>query len=418
VTKQNNKSKLLFDSNPLIILPELAVLIGLNESIILQQIHYWLQKSEHIHDGHVWVYNSIPQWCEQFPFLSQRSIERAIANLRNKSLVLTTDKYNKLRQDRTLWYTINYEVLEALQEKPSNPHGNSSRQNDGMGTSQGEEPSNPHEISSRQNGGMPLTKWRDASRQNGGMHHAKMAVCSTPPQARNTNASGTFAPSPEITTEITTKITTDTHTVLGEKDITPVQNEQAQEKQNPVCEDALSTEKLRQDTKAFLKGDRDRIPLAQDGISEQEATPTNTKTDLTRTAITTHTVPQTPMAKPKEKPVHNACKPLSLQELQKAISETIGENFGLHQLKLLVRTKGQQKIQYHLAHWHIHRQRQTKSAAGYFNYVVINDMEPVLPEKKPYYQGNQVNTIPQRDNFEQRDYSDEFLESFYANLTD
>jgi hypothetical protein len=34
-------SKLLLDEQPLLIMPKLATKIGLNESIIVQQIHYW-----------------------------------------------------------------------------------------------------------------------------------------------------------------------------------------------------------------------------------------------------------------------------------------------------------------------------------------------------------------------------------------
>ena len=34
---------LLLDSYPLLIAPELAVAVGLNEAIVLQQIHYWTE---------------------------------------------------------------------------------------------------------------------------------------------------------------------------------------------------------------------------------------------------------------------------------------------------------------------------------------------------------------------------------------
>ena len=34
-------SKLLLNEQPLLIMPTLASKIGLNESIVLQQIHYW-----------------------------------------------------------------------------------------------------------------------------------------------------------------------------------------------------------------------------------------------------------------------------------------------------------------------------------------------------------------------------------------
>jgi hypothetical protein len=66
-------SHLLLNEYPLIVLPELAVKIGLNESIVLQQIHYWLIQHEKqeidFHDGRYWVYNSYPEWNKQFPFL-------------------------------------------------------------------------------------------------------------------------------------------------------------------------------------------------------------------------------------------------------------------------------------------------------------------------------------------------------------
>ena len=40
-------SKLLIHDKPIMILPSLAQKIGLNEAIILQQIHYWLVSSQH-----------------------------------------------------------------------------------------------------------------------------------------------------------------------------------------------------------------------------------------------------------------------------------------------------------------------------------------------------------------------------------
>ena len=49
---------LLLNENPLIIMPTLAVHIGLNEAIVLQQVHYWLLKSDKLEDGRKWTYNS------------------------------------------------------------------------------------------------------------------------------------------------------------------------------------------------------------------------------------------------------------------------------------------------------------------------------------------------------------------------
>lgn len=106
-------NKLLLDDKPLIVLPSLAVAIGLNEAIILQQLHYWLQESTNIRDGYKWVYNTYEDWQKQFPFWSKNTIIRAVKSLENKNLVIVGN-YNKLKIDNTKWYRINYEELERV----------------------------------------------------------------------------------------------------------------------------------------------------------------------------------------------------------------------------------------------------------------------------------------------------------------
>lgn len=41
-------SNLLLDEPPLQVMPTLATKVGLNESIVLQQIHYWLKIKEKV----------------------------------------------------------------------------------------------------------------------------------------------------------------------------------------------------------------------------------------------------------------------------------------------------------------------------------------------------------------------------------
>jgi len=110
-------TKLLINEHPLIVLPTLAVKVGLNESIILQQVHYWLDSrtNKNIKDGKHWVYNTYGQWQEQFPFLSEATIRRSIANL-EKSGLLISKNYNSNSFSKTKWYTINYEKLSELED--------------------------------------------------------------------------------------------------------------------------------------------------------------------------------------------------------------------------------------------------------------------------------------------------------------
>jgi uncharacterized phage protein (TIGR02220 family) len=103
----------LFNENPLVVDRELAVVIGLNEAMVLQQMQYWLKKSDHIHENKAWIYNSVSQWKEQFSFFSESTINRAIKTLETKGL-LFIGYYNRDKRDRTRWYSINYEELNAV----------------------------------------------------------------------------------------------------------------------------------------------------------------------------------------------------------------------------------------------------------------------------------------------------------------
>lgn len=110
-------SRLLLDEHPLQVMPKLATLIGLNEAIVIQQVHYWLKHKQDAGqdfiDGHYWVYNTYEQWQEQFPFWSVRTLKRIFTSLEKSGLLLTAN-YNKAGFDKTKWYSINYNVLNNL----------------------------------------------------------------------------------------------------------------------------------------------------------------------------------------------------------------------------------------------------------------------------------------------------------------
>ncbi len=109
-------SKLLIDDYPIQVLPKLAVEIGLNEAIILQQIHYWLNQSKHFYDGKKWIYNTYEDWNEQFPFWSVMTIRRTITSLEKQNLIISAN-YNKAGFDKTRWYSIDYEEVESVNRR-------------------------------------------------------------------------------------------------------------------------------------------------------------------------------------------------------------------------------------------------------------------------------------------------------------
>jgi len=108
-------NKLLLDEPPLVILPSLACAVGLNEAIVLQQVHYWVQHNEKEHknykNGYFWVYNSFNKWQEQFPWMSERTLKTVFRHLETKG-ILITGVFNRAKMDRTKWYRIDYNVLE------------------------------------------------------------------------------------------------------------------------------------------------------------------------------------------------------------------------------------------------------------------------------------------------------------------
>lgn len=107
---------LLIQEPPLQVLPSLAKAIGLNEAIVLQQIHYWLRKSNNVKDGHKWIYNTYNAWQKQFPFWSIPTIRRTITSL-EKQGVIVTGSFNKAGFDKTKWYRIDYQKLESMSRR-------------------------------------------------------------------------------------------------------------------------------------------------------------------------------------------------------------------------------------------------------------------------------------------------------------
>lgn len=104
---------LLIQEPPLQVLPSLAVRIGLNEALVLQQLHYWLLRSPHDDNGERWIYNTYDQWTDQFPFWSERTLRRIFGSLEGQGVVSSRQNMNRDSRDRTKWYTINYQNVQT-----------------------------------------------------------------------------------------------------------------------------------------------------------------------------------------------------------------------------------------------------------------------------------------------------------------
>lgn len=108
-----NKS-LLISEPPLQLIPTLAIILkSSDKALMLQQIHYWLQRSNNIEEGHRWVFNSVKNWQKQFPWLTEKTVQRYLRNLCDMGLLITGN-FNKANFDRTKWYRIDYDALDKM----------------------------------------------------------------------------------------------------------------------------------------------------------------------------------------------------------------------------------------------------------------------------------------------------------------
>lgn len=107
--------KLLLDEYPLIVLPSLAKVAGINGAIVLQQLHYWLLKSNNIEEGFRWRYRTYEGWAEDLPWLTASGIRKVLKKLEKDGLIITAN-HNKRAADKTKWYRLNYDHTLLLAE--------------------------------------------------------------------------------------------------------------------------------------------------------------------------------------------------------------------------------------------------------------------------------------------------------------
>lgn len=96
------------------IIPELAVEIGLNESIVLLQISFWIGSSENLRDDKYWTFQSLREMQEKaFPYWSHETIRKAVKNLSTAGYILVGN-YNQNKYDKTQWFALEPDKCSSL----------------------------------------------------------------------------------------------------------------------------------------------------------------------------------------------------------------------------------------------------------------------------------------------------------------
>ena len=99
---------------------DVAMAVGIPAAIIYKNIQFWCEKNltngQNIHDGYAWTYNSISAFCQQFPYLSKKQVEKALKDLEEAGYIIS-GHFNKQSYDRTKWYA------DVKKEKCISPGG-------------------------------------------------------------------------------------------------------------------------------------------------------------------------------------------------------------------------------------------------------------------------------------------------------
>ena len=113
---------------------ELAKEYGILEAILLDNFCFWTSKNVangvHIHDGHVWTYNSVKAFSEMMPYASPKQIRSALSHLETEGLIITGN-FNKSPYDRTKWYALTDKALSICRYEnfhlPSGENGSTAK---------------------------------------------------------------------------------------------------------------------------------------------------------------------------------------------------------------------------------------------------------------------------------------------------
>lgn len=102
--------------NARVVNDSLAMEIGLNEALLLQELYAQVVASQAEFEGRRWVYKTYEQWQQHFPFWTISTVRRIFRKLEKLGYVLT-ERFNNPKTVHTKWYTIDFDKTDMLKEQ-------------------------------------------------------------------------------------------------------------------------------------------------------------------------------------------------------------------------------------------------------------------------------------------------------------
>ena len=88
-----------------------AMKYGVEKAVVLSNIRFWLNNNKNKdlstvkHDGYYWMYNTARDMSNVLPYFTQSKVQRLLKQLEDDG-ILIVGNYNKVKYDRTKWYTL------------------------------------------------------------------------------------------------------------------------------------------------------------------------------------------------------------------------------------------------------------------------------------------------------------------------
>ena len=104
---------------------EIVETVGIQAAVIFRNFRYWVEANaaadRNKRNGLHWSYNSITQLTRLFPYMSRDKIRYALKKLEQSGLLIVAE-FNKMKADKTKWYSVDYAVFERMKEEYSNKY--------------------------------------------------------------------------------------------------------------------------------------------------------------------------------------------------------------------------------------------------------------------------------------------------------
>ena len=105
---------LLLEDQYFFVSKKLASLLGSDEALLLQQLHYRLKMQGVMKEGQKWYRQTYKNWSKQLGMWSAPKVKSLFLKLEKNKIVISSNKFNRFYVDRSKWYRIDYERLYKM----------------------------------------------------------------------------------------------------------------------------------------------------------------------------------------------------------------------------------------------------------------------------------------------------------------